>query len=363
MSRPRLASTLSGAQTRLERVPSALLLLLVLSASLSGCQSAGLVERRAGTASSYGRKVPGEAYAWYNRGQYHERMGELDDASYAYEQALQIDERSGSAWGALLRVRCQRHPQAALEAFERGRDRAEELLPLLIAASSCAKREDRNSDAIRYARSALTLEPQSEAASLALVEALEGAGDHAAAALVSRAFELFRGYALIRPPQLAPEHQFADEKQARESADSALLRGDLEGARQGSVGTLGDGEIALRAALLGKPALARSLASRILALDGTNGEAIMALLLTGELEPNVELSLSDEVQANSLGLIARQPSPLLLCAYAVWMRSRLGDAHFEGLSRLCPVSPTDALQTELSRYLTSLGVSLPNPAP
>jgi tetratricopeptide (TPR) repeat protein len=320
---------------------------------LLGCQTTGLVERRAGNATSYGRSVPGEAYAWYVRGQYHERGGELGDAAYAYEQALKQDDRSGSAWGALLRVYCRKDEKAAWETLERGRARALEQLPLLVAASHCASEHGKKSEAIVYARAALALDPHSEIASRTIVSALRGAGDSGTADAAERAFKLFRGYTLARTPELAQDHVFSSVKEARARADQAILEGNIEGARRDSVGTLGDGELALRAALLGQVELAHVLAEHVLFLDPDDGEAALAWAFTLALEPASGEGLRSRGDPGLKALLRRPQSPLLLCAYAAWVRGRVTEDDFRAIpnSGLCRENADDPIQTQLARRL------------
>lgn len=318
--------------------------LLTTVLMVTGCAGPRVVERRSGASTSRGRVVPGEAYAWYARGQYHERNDQLEDAEYSYDQATATDPGAGTAWGALLRVRCARKKLNVWNTFDRAKALAVEQLPVLIAASECARQTGKGSAAVAWARSAVELDPSSEGASLALASALRSTGDEAAARSVVTAFELFQGRPLVPLPLDAEEHRMISLRDARVAADAAIIAGDMNLARSLSVGTLDDGELALRALLLGRPELAKVQSERVLFLDPGNPEAAFALS---------QLHL-DSLALGSLRASSAAPAtPLLLCAWAALVPGRLGlEATTLFGSRIpCPPSTDDPLQTRLSQTL------------
>jgi hypothetical protein len=312
-----------------------------------GCGAAPKVERRVGGQAQMGRSIPGEAYAWYARGQFHEREGHPEPAEYAYGQAVRADSASGAAWAGLLRTRCARSAEEAWETLDRAEARALEPLPVLLSASACAVRHKMAGHAVAWARSALELEPGSEEASRALEVALATSGNRAAADAVARAFYLYRGYPLRRDPKLAAEHVLYELTEARKLADYALVEGELEEARRISVGTLTDGELALRALLLNRPEIARSLAQKVLFLDAEDGEASLAL--AGALA----LSNAEVPGAVWMHVAARPASPLFTCAYAVLLPLWVGPEQARGYASRssCEPSDKDPLQTHLAEWL------------
>jgi tetratricopeptide (TPR) repeat protein len=341
--------------------------LLASVIAVHACGGRQLVERRVDDQTTVGRVVPSEAYAWYARGQYHERNQELESAEYAYDQATQVDRESGSAWGALLRVRCLRNQPDTWQTLDRGRAEAEEQVPVLVAASHCAVRQGKGSSAITFARSALTLAPSDEGASLALEASFRAIGDEASADSVVRAFELFQGRPLKMGSEVAEEHKMLSPKEAREAADLALIAGDLNQARNISVGVLDPGELALRAMLLGKKDLAIRQAEWITAVDPANGEAVFVLWIgsigggfesSGGSGPSGEgKSTSDSERAagsaRASAMMPPEASPLLLCSFAAFAPLVASEEGTRILrSRIpCDENPDDRLQSGLSREL------------
>lgn len=280
---------------------------LLTAIVLLGCGSNEQVLRREGDEARIGRVVSGTAYAWYLRGQWYEDSGKLVEAEYSYEQGSSADSRSGTLYAALGRVRCLLSDRKTDGTFAEGMSRADEKLPVLVEESACALRRGRTGVAIQIARDAVKLAPGSEEASRALVSALRQSRDSQAADSVVRAYRLYSGHALeLAARKIAPEHDFPSVADARAQVDAAIRAGDLKQAQNAGVGVIGSGEIALRAALLGKTELAFEQSTQTLTLDPSDFDARVAELVA---QSQIALSLTQAgavrpASVSELGILA-----------------------------------------------------------
>lgn len=322
---------------------------------LLGCGSGEQVLRREGDQTRIGRVVSGTAYAWYLRGQWYESAGKLAEAEYSYDQGASVDARSGTLYAALGRVRCLLDDPKTHGTFAEGMSRAQEKLPVLLEESACALHRGRTGIAIRASRDAVELAPSDEKASLALASALLASRDSLAAERVARGYRLYSGRVLERPARsVAPEHELPDLKSARKQVDDALNVGDLVRARNAGAGVVPSGEIALRAALLGKTELALEQAARTLTLDPTDFDANVAELIAQSQSPSPppRSKTADPAALSELGVLALGLSVAL---YDPAAGRRIGSAFPESDSQ-------DPLARELRRRLFRVapeGTSIP----
>lgn len=267
-----------------------------------GCAAGQDIERRRGARVERGREVPEVAYAWYARGTYLEREGDLELARIAYEHAIDADPKSGAAWAGLGRVHCHFDRALAEATLARGLRRASEHVPLLLAQAECLLGWGEPEKAVTSAESALHLDPLYPQASDVLGRALEAAGKQEEAGRVRAGAKLYfePSVALAVP---AGARSTDTESFSLAAVDEALGREDLSRARTLALELMSPAELALRALALEKPALAREQALLVVRADPLDVTAGVVLTL---LEPF-------EVPAPPIGFVV---SPLLACVVA-----------------------------------------------
>jgi len=274
-----------------------LLWFLVLLA-LCSCSGSEQVTRRNGDVTELGRKISPLAYAWYARGVYHEGQGETEHAAFAFQAALNHDEKSGATWAALGRVLCKSQQQSAMEVFSKGLRKAERIAPIYLERSRCQlenilTRRTKGTKRTRSksehpvcvdAKRALKLEPENVAMSRHMVECLSQMGELERAARYERAAALYLG----QPMVVDPEPVLFD-------VDRALHQGDLSSARSYALDLIRPGELAVRAALWGKSELARDQAELVLAASPHDADALVTLIYLGDYPE--EIGVSQELSA------------------------------------------------------------------
>jgi tetratricopeptide (TPR) repeat protein len=250
---------------------------LVILGLLPACTSSRQVVRKRGDVVNIERRIDPLAYAWFARGLHHERHGQLRTAASDYRHVLQNDPKSGAAWAALGRVLCRDENEAALALFEEGLRKAERKAPVFTERGLCLLRSRSKATlfhrtALSDAKAALALEPRYERANLLLASCYHALDEPERAKTVLRAFRLFTGWSAPANEAIAPD----------EAVDQALLESDLKRAQSLALTHFTQGELAVRAAAWGKLALAREQATFVLKADPHDGDAWVALVVTGE---------------------------------------------------------------------------------
>jgi hypothetical protein len=255
---------------------------------LSSCSGSRPVPRRNGELIENGRHIQPQAYAWYARALYFERKGHLQEAEFAYQAALDVDRKSGSAWASLVRVRCKNSDQKALEAAAQGLSRAVRLAPIFSERARCLlntwrpKLPEENATqlvrlALDDARAAVNHEPSSILGNQLVVEIHQALAQNAQAESWRRAYELFTGQPLFLVESKEP------------GVDELLTQGNLEAARQRAVPAFAPGELAVRAYALNRPEIAKQQADMTLLASPHDADAQLVRYLTSE-EPRSFLS-------------------------------------------------------------------------
>lgn len=288
---------------------------------ISGCAGGTTVPRRSGNQESNGREISALAYAWYLRGQHLEALGDSEEAEYAYEQTLREDRASGRAWAALASLHCKRRDPKTETTFNDGLARASEKAPVYVARSRCAQLGDEHAQAIRFAQRALAEDPTLPEATLALADAHLARGDARTAQTILNAYEAFAGHkARPKSSELSPEHRLLSASETLTRVDRALRESNLEHARRVAAGIISPGELAVRAALLGKPELALVQADFALLLDADDPDAQVAWFICHRpsLQPKPALP-------RALALTAlKEPSSLAVLAYTEYLLYSVG---------------------------------------
>jgi tetratricopeptide (TPR) repeat protein len=267
-----------------------------------------------------GRAVSEEAYALYARAAFLEASGDVARALAVYERVLDYDPWSVESWARIGALRCRADPAIAERAFEAGLAIDDEFEPLWRERSRCYLSVEDHERGLHAALRAASLDPNRVETSLLVVEAFQVSGDSTGArrwldGLIQRSptspvawrgaltfaerngdRELARRaawhLARLRPNLVEAE----DPEVVRAAIDQALLGHDLDQARSLAVrGRVPPVELALRAALLARPKLAREQALLVLRADPRNGDAWVAALVAADLDH--DLGLLEEVAA------------------------------------------------------------------
>lgn len=309
---------------------------------LSGCSGAQAVPRRNGDTIEMGRHIPAQAYAWYARGLYFERGGHLREAEFAYQAAIDVDRKSGSAWASLVRVRCQEKSGKALEAADQGLSQALRHAPILTERARCllATWGDRLPQekatalvrqALDDARAAVDREPSYVQANQLVVEIYRALSENENAERWEHAYKLFAGVSLSDSTSAAPQ------------VDEHLTHGRLSEARTQAVGIMSPGELAVRAFALGQEPLAQEQAKMTLRASPEDADANLVLFLTSLEDPT---SVSDKI-SDAL-------SPLGVLVFVAHLKRTVGSAaahtFWQKYSQLL-VIPADPLAQILLDYL------------
>ena len=354
-----------------------------------GCAGRPEVVRVVDGRETPGRYVHPEAYARFLTGVVAEERGQLRVAEQAYASALQFDRRAVAILARLGAVVCAQPggEQRARGIFGEALSRDDRYAPSYLERGKCAERAGDQAAAERDAREAMRVEPYDPDVTLLMSRVLEasGRGEQAAQYLdgyVQRFPEAVAmwGAALALAERRGDRVRAAqargmlertrDEAEARarpsltEQVDDALLRGDLEAAREHAVASsMGASEVAVRAAGLGCWALALEQAQLVLSADPGNPDAVAVWYASpepsakeGRLEPSIESRILEEQRTPS----KRRLSVLGALVLANGLRRRIGmDAANAFLSAYGPVDPRDALAAALLRRL---GEGLPRRA-
>jgi tetratricopeptide (TPR) repeat protein len=276
-----------------------------LAFPLSGCLGRPTVVRVVDGRPIEGRFINSHTYSLYARGAYHEQRGELEAANAAFSAAAERDPDSAAIWTRLGAVACASGSAEHTRAFGRAEAIDPEHAPLWRERAACALRAGDPKTAIALAELALRFEPLDGATSLVLASALEKSGR------AEDALRIVRGLTTLQPSSRAAWTRLAEiaerhdrpadalsaaralapaarhpASRAREQAalDLALARGDLPAARALAIaaGMRADA-LAVRAAKLGLPELAREQARLVLDADRSSSEAWIAALVAADL--------------------------------------------------------------------------------
>lgn len=310
---------------------------IALAALLLGC-TPRIITRSAGGVSYDGRYIPAKAYEAYARGVVAERDGDLAAARRAFDEAARLDPdgaepllRSGAASCASGDV------EAGLETLARALELAPSSSAVYRERGRCQLRAKDLDLALVEAELSLVLAPSDDAAVGLLVEVLEarGADDRATALLLARCLLNPRSaelcHALEKHAVEAGDAAIASvarrgslpasERPKRETLDAvdrALAEGDLPLARRRALRAgLSQGEVALRAVLLGRGSLALEQAKLVAEADPDDTSSRIAWLVASD---GRDLALA------ALPLPRGPCSPLGEVALYVWLHTRLGGA-------------------------------------
>lgn len=279
---------------------------LALSLCLFACaHEPDSVERVVDGRPTPGRYVRHSAYLAYTQGALLQAQGDLLAAISAYQEALQSDPQSVEIWTRIGALRCQLGQAPPQTAFAEAEEIEPLYEPIWRERGLCLWRKGHKKEALVQFKRALALDPDRGQTSLLIIGALHALGKTeearrwlgalrlrhpdlvkdvtAQSALsaepsgVRRRFEL---ESFQSDPSLSPE-QAALEKA---KLDAALNDDDLARARQHATrGGISSAELALRAAALGKPALAEQQAQLILSIDPENLDGLVARLVAADL--------------------------------------------------------------------------------
>lgn len=356
----------------------------VFALSLGGCAEPGVVRIVDGR-PTLGRAISGQAYALYARAAQREAEGDLEGALRFYEAAAREDPDGAEIWTRVGALRCRLAPTSADEAFELGKEADPAHAPLFVERARCALHRGDPPAAIAAAERAVALDPDDLDASILRAAAIERSGRgeeavHALRALTVRhpgraaawlaLFDLARRRgdaalaleaarrareiapdlaAVLRPavPALAPLAEI----------DAALRADDLGKARRLALrARLPAGELGLRAAALGRAALAREQADLVLGADPADASARIALAAAADLAGDAG-ALGEAMR--SIPGRSTPPSPLARLLFAEVLARRAGaDAARAWLDATAvgAADPADPLLRETeSRVLARLG--------
>jgi tetratricopeptide (TPR) repeat protein len=324
--------------------------------------------------------VSAEAYASYARGAYLEQQRDLPNARSAYRHALDVDRRSPQTWVRLGAVECAlRNLDAARVAFASAEALSSDFAPLWSERARCAVATGRLDAAHGAAHRAVTLEPDRVENTLLLVDIQErlgrrdearrwldgltarrpesGAGWRASlrAALrdkdAARVWASSAGLLRLHPERRAELSKLVPELGLTSAVDASLLEGRLAAARRHAVDAkMASGELAARAAALGKATLARLQAEHVLQADPTNADAWIASLAALDLSGD---EAGFERALHARGAPLTPPGALAQRLFAGVMLRRLGrDAAQRFMAAWPPLGePRDALERELAGQL------------
>lgn len=282
----------------------------------SGCTEP-VVARSAGGHVYGGRFINARAYEAYARGALEEAEGRYDDAARSFRTAVESDEEGPEPWTRLGAVLCHQGDLiAATDAFEQAVSVDATFAGAHREWARCLLAKRQPKDALLQAELAFLLAPDDASTVDIYVEALDAANQQMVAArlLVARLLEqrprradaerlaklrgvledeLLGPFARALLEATAPEVGQRVDLEAkpsvpdRGSMDAALSRGDLAGARRMATrAKVSQGEIALRAAAMGRLSEAREQAELVLGADPADVNAAVALLAaTDERDP------------------------------------------------------------------------------
>ncbi len=290
--------------------------LACLALAGTGCSKPSVV-RSAGGETYVGRFIGARAYEAYARGALFEAEGKTDAAISAFREAAELDADGPEPWTRLGALLCDRDLDAASSAFDHGKSADPSFGPLRREIARCHLRAGRKAEALREAELAAILDPDDEESALTLVDALEANGKHVEALRLLVAHHVAGAPSAVLRERLraraAKSNDRALERLAREPAargasfpprdkptlaavDGALLEGDLGGARKLALRVkLTPGDLALRAAALGRFDLALEQGTLVFDADPESQSAWLAVLASrhlraSQLDPAADLA-------------------------------------------------------------------------
>jgi tetratricopeptide (TPR) repeat protein len=334
---------------RLSLAPGPLAAIAAIAA-ITGCAEPEVVRVVDGRPEA-GRYISDYAYGFFVRGAYAEAQGDLENAERAYQAAAVQDPNSAEIWTRLGALRCRAAPPSAapppdaLRDFASAEEADASFAPLHRERARCLVEHGQGPGALAALTRAVALDPSDLETFLLQALALERAGDPDAALRTLRGLTVShpratapwlalrdlgkrRGDAPLvreaarRARELGATPAQAAEEPAVEAVDAALRAGDLAAARHlAKKARLGEAELAVRAAALGRAALAREQAELVLGGDPTETSARIALAAAAGL------SGDEAALARALGSIPQRhtaPSPLARLLFAELLARRVG---------------------------------------
>lgn len=258
------------------------------------------------------RYISPEAYANYAQGAILEAKGQRTAALAAYTRALDEDPDSAELWTRVASLECRQHDADARTSFERARKLDADYAPLWREQARCALGRNATQTALEDIKRSFVLDPDDLESNLLYAQICEARHEFSKEgvwldALVTRnprsvpAWKALLAFAqrhgdrarLVRAaealsrevPELLPELKRLDPVLALTARiDRALQAGRLGAARRLALKAhLAPGELALRAAALGRTDLARREAARVLRADPSNHNAWVAELVAADL--------------------------------------------------------------------------------
>ena len=387
----RAASVRPGATPRVPLSLRAPLAAALAGLTLLGCAESSVVR------GFHGREVKGRfisawAYALYARASDGEARGELEDALVAYNAAAVEDAGSAEIWTRIGAVRCQLKGRrgAPEEAFDLAETYDVDYEPLWRERAKCALAEGRFAAAFTSAEHAVALNPESvETSALHAValeklsrtdearrelvaltirhptstEAWSALADHAtrtgAPAIAEHAARRVRDLAPRRADRAAP-HPLALGQLAE--IDAALTQGDLaEARRRAKSAHVLAADVAVRAAALGQPRIAREQAALVLGADPTDSNARIALAVAADLL--CDASGLDQALGGVPDVLPVAPSGLARVIFAELLDRRVGEEAARAWLGPAPLTGADdpLLQRVSERLRAQLATKGPQP--
>ncbi|MBN2194214.1 MAG: tetratricopeptide repeat protein [Polyangiaceae bacterium] len=321
----------------------------ILLAVLMGCAgSTGSVTRRVDGVLVRTRRVDERALAVYARARQADVRGQRDEALAEYARVLELDPESSEAWTRVGALRCERDWQGARAAFARAEALAPGSPELARARAWCELGLGDGEAALRAAREAISVEPESVEGSLVYARALAATGDLATAqrwleALVLRAPSAQRGWVALQDlatrtgdvalarraeaggavagVELRPNPR---RERARTAVDVALMAHALADARAVAVAAgISEARLALRALALGRPEVAAEAANVAFTADSTDSEAWIAALVAASIGSDRGRL---EALATELEPAASRPGPVAVALFAELLDREVGPA-------------------------------------
>lgn len=281
---------------------------ITIATGAAGCGGSEGVTRLVNGKPIASRFISDVAYARYVEGAEAEARGALDAALGLFEASAAEDPESADTWTRIGALRCKLGKSAAT-AFDEARKReaAYPILPREEAA--CLARSGDNKAALAAIERASALDPTDPKTAELRASILIALG---------RADDAAR----VRAELAARSTWVAPDRAPIALVDEALARGDLAGARRHarSAGVTG-ADLALRAAVLGRAAIAKEQAKLISSADPTNVSALIALVAALDLAGDTA-ALDEAVRA--IPTDGAQPSLLARLAFTDLLARRSG---------------------------------------
>lgn len=297
-----------------------------------------------------GRFVSEQAYADYARAAVLEAAGDANGALLSYMAALENDGDSAELWTRLGLLRCRLDRPDATAAFSEAERIDPEYEPLWRARAQCLLHRGKPKEALASALRAVARDPGRIDTSILVATLYARLGRFADAALwldalaATHSDSVAAQRALLdyaRDQHDAPRARMAEsaiavlEPHARETdtrpleplisrdeLDRKLPTANLDAARSLSLRAhVAAGELALRAAALGRLDLATEQAGWLLTADPTDSDAWVAALVAADLSRD-EAAFAEALV--KIGDGAAHPSPLGRALFAELLMRRVG---------------------------------------